>query len=450
MKKSSSTMTPNNLPLISVKKSQVILILATLGVFLQVAGANWDITLHLTRQGEREGNRLLVDAETFFSSSHIFLYTGVVLTTIAAISGGIMLATYYYKANRSRKKEPLLYAKQLLPSFAAAFKLLILGCGLQVIAGPFDFWWHANIGLDGLLSPPHLFLIVGMFTNSIGASLGLTRIIRLISPISSPHLTLPTSSTKSSKVSKFSVTIMNNKTLIKAALVPAFAALWLSATWLVYAFVLPLSQGQHFNFNMNPIIAVIISIIVLPLISSIVFVIASRTIGRIKGRFGGAGAVALLVIATNVFANIIPYKQLMPFIPWYLLILIPVVISSDILLNKSRIKSGDGKDDRGNTITKGSQLMMIVGAIIGSLFYLFNFPMLSLTFAVAFGTPIPTIVGNEMANFLNTFYIVLSVTLLPGIIAGMIGASIISNKITSTSSSAKNNNGFGIFSRNAS
>src|ERR1051325_10962767 len=99
MKKSSSTMTPNNLPLISVKKSQVILILATLGVFLQVAGANWDITLHLTRQGEREGNRLLVDAETFFSSSHIFLYTGVVLTTIAALSSGVMLVTYYYNDN---------------------------------------------------------------------------------------------------------------------------------------------------------------------------------------------------------------------------------------------------------------------------------------------------------------------------------------------------------------
>jgi hypothetical protein len=187
---------------------------------------------------------------------------------------------------------------------------------------------------------------------------------------------------------------------------------------------------------MNPIIAVIISIIVLPLISSIVFVTASRTIGKIKGRFGGASAVALLVIATNVFANIIPYKQLVSFIPWYLLILIPAVIIADIFLIKSRATVSDSKDDSRNTITRRVELMM-VGAIIGSLFYLFNFPMLSLTFAVAFGTPIPIIIGDEMANFLNTFSTVLSITLLPGIILGIIGTSIISKRIKLISFSAK-------------
>src|ERR1051325_5879557 len=264
-----------------INKSQGILILAALGVFLQVAGANWDITLHLTRPGEREGNRLLVDAETFFSSSHIFLYTGVVLTTIAALSSGVMLVTYYYNDNNNRGKKSLRYTKPLLPSYTTAFKLLVLGCGLQLIAGPFDLWWHGAIGLDGLLSPPHLLLIVGMFVNSIAACLGLTRITRLIAPTSSFCLSLTASTTKSRKLSKLIVTIRNTK-VIKAALVLAFAALWLSATWLVYAFVLPLSQGQRFNFNMDPTIAAIISIIVLPLVSSIVFVTASRIIGSIK------------------------------------------------------------------------------------------------------------------------------------------------------------------------
>ncbi len=43
---------------------------------------------------------------------------------------------------------------------------------------------------------------------------------------------------------------------------------------------------------------------------------------------------------------------------------------------------------------------------------------------------------HEMANFLNTFFIALSITLLPGFIMGMIGASIMSNKIKVLSLSA--------------
>jgi hypothetical protein len=429
MAKGNSTISSNNrLSPFSINKSQIILILAASGAFLQVAGANWDITLHLTRIGDREGNRLLVDAETFFSSSHIFLYMGVGLTTIAAVSGSIMLVTYYYNNSKS-----LLYTKPSLPSFTTAFKLLILGCGLQLVAGPFDLWWHTKIGLDGLLSPPHLLLIVGMLVNATAASVGLTRIIIRISPLPPSYVSLPTSSTKSKIPSKLIIKIINDKIITKAGLVLAFAALWLSATWLVYAFVLPISQGKHFNFNMNPILAVIISIIVLPLISAIVFVTAYRTIGG----FGGASTVALLVILTNVFANIIPSKQLVQFIPWYLLILIPAVIISDMLLNKSRNTASARNDDNRNAITRRVKIMM-VGAIIGSVFYVFNFPMLSLTFAVAFGTPIPIIMEHEMANFLNTFFIALSITLLPGFIMGMIGASIMSNKIKVLSFPAEN------------
>jgi len=52
------------------------LFLATAGGILQIGAASWDITSHILRQ-----------PETFFTPSHTVLYTGVGLTTIAAILG---------------------------------------------------------------------------------------------------------------------------------------------------------------------------------------------------------------------------------------------------------------------------------------------------------------------------------------------------------------------------
>ena len=57
-----------------------ILILATIGVFIQTEGASWDVTSHLLRR-----------PETFFTSSHTMLYTGVALLIISATIGAYLL-----------------------------------------------------------------------------------------------------------------------------------------------------------------------------------------------------------------------------------------------------------------------------------------------------------------------------------------------------------------------
>ena len=44
---------------------------------------------------------------------------------------------------------------------------------MLISAGPLDFAWHTAFGLDGLLSPPHAVLTMGMVLCSIGAFLGL-------------------------------------------------------------------------------------------------------------------------------------------------------------------------------------------------------------------------------------------------------------------------------------
>jgi hypothetical protein len=253
------------------------LLVATAGGVLQIAGASWDVTSHILRQ-----------PETFFTPSHTVLYTGAGLTTIAAIIG-----VFIFLKNKEEIRSR---------SFYTAFKLLIIGAAIQLISGPGDFMWHSVFGVDGLMSPPHLALATGMLVSAIAAVVGLARIL--------PHI--------QSK---------RNQTLARTALIPAFAALWFSCIWYVFMFVLPLSNGEHFNFNPDPAVAVVIATIALPFLSAMIFLISSRTIGRL----GAASAVAGVVISMNVLANIAPaYQSLGAFLPWQLLAIIPATIGADI------------------------------------------------------------------------------------------------------------------------
>jgi hypothetical protein len=188
--------------------SLVSLILATAGAFLQIGGTRWDVTSHL-----------LQFPETFYTPSHTLLYLGVGLLTIAAGMGGILLL----RKRELRKK-----------SIAIACKLFVIGSAIARVAGPSDFLWHQTFGIDGLLSPTHLILATAMLINSVAVVLGLNRITEY----------LPSSARK-----------------IKLVMIPALSALWLTATLYVYLFALPLSQGQHFNFNLHPMLQLAIATI---------------------------------------------------------------------------------------------------------------------------------------------------------------------------------------------
>src|ERR671930_2643704 len=190
----------NSLTRYPIPVSIVVLIIATIGAFVQTEGASWDVTSHLLRR-----------PETFFTPSHTMLYTGVGLLTIAAaISANLLL-----KNKEMRTK-----------SFSKALKLLIIGSAISLVAGPSDYLWHQTFGVGGLLSPTHLTLITGMLINSIAVVLGLAKVI----------VNLPTP---------------RQQSLIKFAMISAFAIMWLTMIWYVYMFALPISQGQHVNFIFN-------------------------------------------------------------------------------------------------------------------------------------------------------------------------------------------------------
>ena len=131
-------------------------ILVSLGVLLSATSGSWDIT-----------NHLLNKPETFFSPPHAGIYIGVALV----LSGSIMVLSRYYhsSSNISNKYH---YTDKLI-DLPLPMKLVIIGVVMLVSAGPFDFAWHSAFGLDGLLSPSHSVLTIGMAVSSIGALLGM-------------------------------------------------------------------------------------------------------------------------------------------------------------------------------------------------------------------------------------------------------------------------------------
>ena len=338
--------------------SLAALVIATAGAFLQISGTSWDVTSHL-----------MLQPETFFTPSHTVLYTGVGLLTITAVLVGALLI-----------KNKDLGTK----SFSTSFKLFIIGSAISLIAGPSDFLWHETFGVDGLLSPPHLALITGMLINVVGVVIGITRIIVHVPPL--------------------------KQKLVKVTMIPAFTALWFTTTWYVYMFALPFSNGEHFQFNLDPNVSTIIALIALPLVSSMIFLTASKTIGR----FGAASTIVALVAGLNIFANIIPTGNVLtPLLPWYSIISIIPVLVADLVLNSSVIKSK----------IRSPTAEIISGMIVGSIFYVFNYPMLTWTFSLPLNMPLESI-NNILPNFVNSMPTVLAITLVPGAIMGMIGAII--------------------------
>ncbi len=337
----------------------VTLLIATAGGVLQIVGGSWDVTSHVMRR-----------PETFFTPSHAVLYTGAGLTAITAMIG-------IYILRRSRKE---MSGK----SFYTAFKLLIIGAAILLISGPGDFVWHSTFGVDGLMSPPHLALMTGILISNISAVVGLARIL--------PY-----------------VQSKRNQTVVRTALSPAFAALWFSSIWYIFMFVLPLSNGIHFKFNPNPSVAVAAATIAIPFISAMIFLIASRTMGRL----GAASAIGGTVISFNVLANILPaYHFLGAFLPWQLLAVIPAIVGADIAIHRAGRRSG----------------AIIGGALIGISFYVFNFPMLPMTFAELLNQPNASI-HDILPSMYTTLSQVIVMTAIPSMLAGIVGAIVGSKKI---------------------
>jgi len=346
-----------------VEKSLFILIVSTLGSFMQISGASWDITSHLLNQ-----------PDSFFTPSHAMLYTGIGLISISAGVGSYIL--------RRRKKKIKQYN-----SISLSFKLLIIGSFLSLIAGPLDYLWHQSFGLDGLLSPTHITLATGMLINSVAVFIGLYGIMNNIS---------------------------HRKKLAKIFLIPCLCSLWFTSIWYVFIFVLPFSESDFFNFNLDTYSATLIASIFLPLINSIMFLCSSKVFNH---TFGYASIIVSLLVLVNTLSTIIPTGDLLsPIIPWYFVSILGASILADILLNSNfiRINTKQFKNNK-----------LIASSIIGSIFYFFNYPMIIWTYGTFLHTDLGSL-NAVLPTFLNTIVTVTLITVPVGGVMGLIGYLIFS------------------------
>jgi hypothetical protein len=347
------------------KFSMIVLIFASVGSIMQISGGNWDVTSHL-----------LLTPESFFTPSHALLYTGIGILSLSSIIGSILMLKY-----RELKKS----------SLALSFKLLIIGSIISIISGPSDFIWHQTFGVDGFLSPTHLMLITGMLINTLAVAIGLVRLNTFV---------------RSGTFSQ----------LGRIFAVIALVALWLILISYVYMFALPISDGELFNFNLNPLAESLIALVFLPLINSGMFLFVLK-----KTRtFGFASAVATGVILITAFTSILPSQALSNFLPFYLLAIIPFVLVDMLIYGKSPI---------GNRKISNKHKFAIAGAISGSLFYVIGYPLLPLALSSYLmpvnleETGFVTIV-DIIPSFVNSLHLVLPITMIIGAIIGVLSARI--------------------------
>ena len=328
-------------------------ILVSFGILLVTVGGSWDIT-----------NHLLNKPETFFSPPHALIYFGVTLSLIGAICSFLGWKNL----------------QQFKIHYFFPLKIKLFGIALLVGAGPFDFLWHSNFGLDGFLSPPHLALIVGMFLCSIGGMIGISRYLE----------------------------INNFKNSFRSyLLILAILPIWLSGSGIISSLSLPFSNTDYFNFNPEPILAFLIATMAFPFLISMSMLLIFRLSHYGFGMMSILGCLFLLIYS---FTAIVPNFAIFDSVLFYSLNLIPFVVSDVILLHKSK------------------KSLIFVGGLLGSVFYMVYYPYVMYTFnEVLLGKLVsPSLIYFVYFELIQT---VLMITVIPAIIMGVF-AVFISEKLS--------------------
>ena len=286
-------------------------IVGGLGAFVTIAAGSWDITRHALGQ-----------VDTFFTTAHLFLYSGVGMAALAA------LGNLYLRWTRQGISANLL----------TGLDFVAFGSAIQLYAGPFDLWWHMRYGFDPvLLSPPHALLILGIALNSVGFSLGLSRLYSFAS------------------VSRPENSILWSSSLLKALTALAFAAMWTSLNGVIYLFSID-------GFTRSAPTSIITTPAALLLLASTAPLVLFTVSRFVKG-FGFITIIAAIFMTVNILANLVPRLQFTGFTQFtlvYPLFIFPILLS-DLLLNQL-----PGSEARNR---------ILAGVILGLPTFAFYFPM---------------------------------------------------------------------------
>ena len=184
----------------------------------------------------------------------------------------------------------------------------------------------------------------------------------------------------------------------------------------LFFFVLPISEGETYDFNPDPYVAIILSFLVLPFTFSLVFWAGSR----ISKGFGAASSAAIVFMIMNITSNIITSNNLFMYLPWFVIPITGAIIADYML----------AKNFKNSFVQKHKE--KISGSILGSTFFIFCFPMLAMTFLEVY-------VFNDVFSYdilhvaSDSVLQIWMMTIIPGAIGGMIGMTFASKKIRSIS-----------------
>lgn len=116
------------------------------------AGLFWDISWHLS-----------IGRDTFWTPAHLAIHFGAIVAGIS--SAYLILKTTFGKDRLARET-----SVQVWGFYGPLGAFVSLWGGLTMLtSAPFDNWWHDAFGLDvQILSPPHVVLVLGIFTVGLG------------------------------------------------------------------------------------------------------------------------------------------------------------------------------------------------------------------------------------------------------------------------------------------
>jgi hypothetical protein len=233
----------------------------------------------------------------------------------------------------------LRWTRQGIPAnLLTGLDFVVFGSAIQLYAGPFDLWWHMRYGFDPvLLSPPHALLILGIALNSVGFSLGLSRLYNFAST------TRPENS------------LLWSSSLLKALTALAFAAMWISLNGVIYLFSID-------NFTRNAPTSIITTPAALLLLASTAPLVLFTASRFVKG-FGFITLIGAIFMTVNILANLIPRLQstgISQFTFIYPVFILPILVA-DILLNRPT--------------SNETRNRMLGGGILGLLTFPFYIPM---------------------------------------------------------------------------
>ena len=326
--------------------------LVSIGMLLAAAGGSWDIT-----------NHLLNKPETFFAPPHAVLYSGVA----SAVVGTVLV----FSASKSGGAGAA--GKMIWP-----VKLVITGVVMLISAAPVDFGWHSAFGLDGLFSPPHFVLVIGMVVGSAGALAGLAQ---------------------------------STKRLPSVLIVIAILPIWLAASGMIDMFSLPFSETEHFNFNPHPTLGVTVATLAFPFLISACLIGSSALAGKRFGVLSMAGAAFIII---GVLTSIIPNSALTPTIPFYISSIIPIV-AADALLAFSRSRFS----------------LYAAGTIVSIAFFMLYYPLITYTYNEVFESKVvwPSMIAQIYFEMIqNVFPLVAIPTAAMGILGALLIDRLVRNK----------------------